>query len=52
MKTSGASTIAQDEKSSVVWGMPKVAYDIGAVDFVESLSNIDVKIVSLLNERK
>ncbi|ABB44256.1 response regulator receiver (CheY-like) modulated CheB methylesterase [Sulfurimonas denitrificans DSM 1251] len=52
MKTSGASTIAQDEKSSIVWGMPKVAYEIGAVDFVEPLSNIDVKIASLLSERK
>lgn len=32
MKKSGAKTIGQDEASSVVYGMPKVAFNIGAVD--------------------
>jgi len=32
MRNSGARTFAQDEKTSVVFGMPKVAYDIGAVE--------------------
>jgi len=32
MKMKGARTIGQDEASSVVYGMPKVAYSIGAVD--------------------
>ena len=31
LKNAGAKTIGQDEKTSVVYGMPKVAYDIGAV---------------------
>lgn len=31
MKKNGALTIGQDENSSVVYGMPKVAYEIGAV---------------------
>ena len=31
MRKSGAYTIGQDKDSSVVYGMPKVAYDIGAV---------------------
>ena len=31
MKRAGALTIGQDEKSSVIYGMPKVAFDIGAV---------------------
>ena len=31
MKRAGAFTIGQDEKSSVIYGMPKVAFDIGAV---------------------
>ncbi len=31
MRSMGAYTIAQDEKSSVVYGMPKEAMDIGAV---------------------
>ncbi len=31
MRKQGAKTIGQDEQSSVVYGMPKVAYNIGAV---------------------
>ena len=31
MREMGANTIGQDEKTSVVYGMPKVAYNIGAV---------------------
>lgn len=31
MRQEGCYTIGQDEKTSVVYGMPKVAYDIGAV---------------------
>ncbi len=31
MRRSGARTIGQDQASSVVYGMPKVAYDVGAV---------------------
>jgi two-component system chemotaxis response regulator CheB len=34
MKDSGASTIAQDEGSCVVFGMPKEAIKLGAVDVV------------------
>ena len=40
MKQAGGMTIAQDEKSCVVFGMPKEAIQIGAVDKVESLSRI------------
>ncbi|HEX4605637.1 MAG TPA: chemotaxis response regulator protein-glutamate methylesterase, partial [Candidatus Angelobacter sp.] len=35
MKRAGSSTIAQDEKSCVVFGMPKEAISAGAVDAVE-----------------
>ncbi len=31
MRIAGAMTIGQDEGSCVVYGMPKVAFDIGAV---------------------
>jgi two-component system chemotaxis response regulator CheB len=31
MRDAGAVTLAQDEKSAVVFGMPRVAYEIGAV---------------------
>lgn len=32
MRRKGARTIGQDERSSVVYGMPKVAFNIGAVE--------------------
>jgi two-component system chemotaxis response regulator CheB len=40
MRKNGARTIGQDEKSCVVYGMPKVAYNIGAVEKQTSLGNI------------
>jgi len=40
MKTAGAWTIAQDEQTSVVFGMPKEAIARGAVDEVLPLSEI------------
>jgi two-component system chemotaxis response regulator CheB len=43
MRKSGAKTIAQDQKSSVVWGMPGEATKIGAADFVLPLSKIAEK---------
>lgn len=40
MKASGAKNIAQDEKTSVVFGMPKEAIKTGAVDQVLPIDNI------------
>jgi len=40
MKRSGAHTIAQDESSCVVFGMPKEAIRLGGVSKVESLDSI------------
>ena len=40
MRDAGAATIAQDEASSVVWGMPGVAVSLGAADQVLPLSAI------------
>lgn len=40
MHEAGAPTIVQDEKSSVVWGMPGEAVKLGCVDTVVSLSKI------------
>ena len=40
MKKAGARTVAQDEKSCVVFGMPKEAIKLGAVDKVVSLGDI------------
>ena len=47
MRGKGARTIGQDEKSSVVYGMPKVAYDIGAVEYQMDLAKIPDMMVSL-----
>ena len=49
MKEAGAMTIGQDESSCVVYGMPKVAYEIGAVQYQEKLGNIAKKTYMLLN---
>jgi two-component system, chemotaxis family, protein-glutamate methylesterase/glutaminase len=40
LKRAGAFTLAQDEASSVVFGMPKAAVDTGAVDKVVPLDRI------------
>lgn len=48
MRRNGARTIGQDEQSSVVYGMPKVAYDIGAVEKQASLGIIPQLIMSYL----
>lgn len=40
MRDAGAYTIAQDEASCVVYGMPKAAVEIGAVQEVASLNDI------------
>ena len=47
----GAITIAQDEATSVVWGMPGEAVKIGAADYVIPLDDIAQKILSLANDR-
>jgi len=44
MKQAGARTIAQDEKTSVVWGMPGEAVKLGCVDDVVPLSEVARKI--------
>ncbi len=49
IRESGGRTIGQDEKSSVVYGMPKVAQDIGAVQFQKPLKLIGKEILSLCN---
>ena len=41
----GGTTIAQDERSSVVWGMPGEAVKIGAADITLSLSKIPARIL-------
>jgi len=40
MRNAGASTIAQDEKTSIVFGMPKEAIDVGAAQVIKPLPQI------------
>ncbi len=50
MRRKGARTIGQDEKSCVVYGMPKAAFDIGAVEKQISLDNMPRLLYSLLDK--
>ncbi len=52
MREAGALTIAQDEESSVVYGMPKEAVTLDAVDRVCSLDNIPVTMLSFATKEK
>lgn len=49
MKEAGAKTIAQDEASCVVFGMPKEAIRLGGVDRVIPLDRIPQEIIQLIN---
>ncbi len=48
MREKGAYNIAQDEKTSVVFGMPKEAIKLGGVDEVLSLYEIPQRIVDCI----
>jgi len=50
MHEAGAHTIAQDEKTSVVWGMPGEAVKKGGVDEIVPLHNVTNKIILLLED--
>jgi two-component system chemotaxis response regulator CheB len=52
MRKAGARTIAQDETTSVVFGMPKVAYERGGVEHILPLDAIPSAVMSLLNAKK
>jgi two-component system chemotaxis response regulator CheB len=47
MKEAGSHTIAQDEKSCVVFGMPKEAIKLNAVDKVLPLEKIAPYVLQL-----
>lgn len=48
MKQAGARTIGQDESTCVIYGMPKVAYELGAVEFQEKLQDITKRTYNLV----
>lgn len=49
MRQKGSRTIGQDEASSIVYGMPKTAFDIGAVEKQEALSDIPEVLFDMLS---
>jgi hypothetical protein len=51
MRQSGAQTIAQDEPSCVVFGMPKEAIKLNAVTAVVSLGRITHTVLEMSNSR-
>ena len=51
MRQAGARTLAQDEATSVVFGMPKVAYEKGGAERLVPLPDIAPATIRLLSER-
>ncbi len=52
MKSAGARTLAQDERSCVVFGMPKEAYNLGGAEKLVAIDDMTVEMVHLLREMK
>ncbi|MBQ7920872.1 MAG: chemotaxis response regulator protein-glutamate methylesterase [Lachnospiraceae bacterium] len=52
MRKAGAVTIGQDESTCVVYGMPKVAYEMGAVQYQDKLTDIGKRTYSVLGKLK
>lgn len=50
MRQAGARTIGQDESTCIVYGMPKVAYELGAVEYQEKLPDIAKRTYSILSK--
>ena len=51
MRRAGASTVGQDEATSIVYGMPRVAFERGAVETQMPLEKIGQKILQLCNTK-
>jgi two-component system chemotaxis response regulator CheB len=52
MRHAGARTVGQNEKTCVVYGMPRVAYELGAVEHQLPLTSIGEEILKLTAARK
>lgn len=52
MRRKGAGTIGQDEHSSVVYGMPRAAYELGAVEKQCALADIPRVLRSMLTRQE
>lgn len=52
LRQSGAYTIAQDQETCVVWGMPKVASELNAAVEILPIDEIGTALVSLAKKKK
>ena len=52
MRQAGASTLGQDESSCVVYGMPKAAFELGAVERQMPLEKLGPEILKLTNTKR
>lgn len=52
MRRAGAKTLAQDQNSSVVFGMPKVAYELGGTDRLVPIDDIGPALLELLAPKR
>ena len=48
MRKAGAQTIGQDEASCIVYGMPKAAFELGAVEMQVALKDVNKQLIKLL----
>ena len=47
MRDAGARTLAQDESTSIVYGMPRAALENGAAERAEPIQNIGRSLIDL-----
>lgn len=52
LRNAGVRTIAQNEETSVVFGMPKEAINIGGAEYVEALNDIAERMTILTAQKK
>jgi two-component system chemotaxis response regulator CheB len=52
MRTAGAKTFGQSEASCIVYGMPKAAFELGAVDKQLALDKLSAAIITETSKSK
>lgn len=50
IQVAGGKTIAQDQETSLIYGMPKAAKEMGAADFVLPLKSVTFKIMEIIKD--
>jgi two-component system chemotaxis response regulator CheB len=52
MRRAGAATLGQDEATSLIYGMPKAAFEVGAVERQVPLPVIGIEILSMTQQKQ